>query len=252
MHASMTCLAGQRYPASCTTLRQRGGMFLGLIIGVLLGLGAALAVALYVAKVPVPFMNKGTNAKSSAEQDAAEQQKNKNWDPNAPLYGKNPAKPMVSGTVGTSTSATAVSSSATAANPSASASAPKAAASAPKASASAPKPASADPLGDLAKAKAATPTGAAAGSPTAAASSGIDPFTYFVQAGAFRTPEDAESQKAKLSMAGFEAKITEREQSGRTVFRVRIGPLDKKDEADKAKEKLDAAGFEAAIVRVQR
>jgi cell division protein FtsN len=221
---------------------QRGGMFLGLIIGVLLGLGAALAVALYVAKVPVPFMNKGTNAKSTAEQDAAELQKNKNWDPNSPLYGKNPAKPMASGTVGTATTATATPSSAAA-------SAPKGAASAPKTAASAAKPGSADPLGDLAKAKAATST---AGTATAAAPGGVDPFTYFVQAGAFRTPEDAEAQKAKLSMAGFQANITEREQSGRTVFRVRIGPVDKKEEADKAKEKLDAAGFETAIVRVQR
>ncbi len=217
---------------------QRGGMFLGLIIGVLLGLGAALAVALYVAKVPVPFMNKGTNTKTSAEQDAAEQQKNKNWDPNAPLYGKTPAKGVASGVVGTATSAA----------PEAVASAPKAAVSAPKTTASAPKPASADPLGDLAKAKAAT---SVAGT-TTAATSGVDPFTYFVQAGAFRTPEDAEAQKAKLSMAGFQASITEREQSGRTVFRVRIGPVDKKEDADKAKEKLDAAGFETAIVRVQR
>jgi cell division protein FtsN len=53
-------------------------------------------------------------------------------------------------------------------------------------------------------------------------------------------------------MAGFQANITEREQSGRTVFRVRIGPLDKKDDADKTKEKLDGAGFETAVVRVQR
>ncbi|MFM7331770.1 MAG: SPOR domain-containing protein [Brachymonas sp.] len=217
---------------------QRGGLFLGLIIGVLLGLGAALAVALYVAKVPVPFMNKGANAKTSAEQEAAEQQKNKNWDPNAPLYGKNPAKPAASGVVGT----------ATAAPPEASASAAKSAASAPKTAASAAKLGSADPLGDLAKAKAATATTGT----TTAATGGVDPFTYFVQAGAFRTPEDAEAQKAKLSMAGFQANITEREQSGRTVFRVRIGPLDKKEEADKAKEKLDAAGFETAIVRVQR
>ena len=73
-----------------------------------------------------------------------------------------------------------------------------------------------------------------------------------MQAGAFRTPEDAEAQKAKLSMAGFQAVVTEREQSGRTVFRVRVGPMDKKDEADKAKEKLDGSGFETAIVRVQR
>ena len=52
---------------------------------------AALAVAVYVTKVPVPFMNKGQSR--SAEQDAAEAKKNKDWDPNAPLYGKNPAKP---------------------------------------------------------------------------------------------------------------------------------------------------------------
>jgi cell division protein FtsN len=219
---------------------QKGGIFLGLILGVLIGLGAALAVALYVAKVPVPFMNKGANNKSSAEQDAAESQKNKNWDPNSPLYGKNPTRPVASGTVGTATAVTATPTVATA-------SAPKAVASAAKSAASAAKPVSADPLGDLAKAKSASSS-----TTSTAAVGGVDPFTYFVQAGAFRTPEDAEAQKAKLSIAGFEAKITEREQSGRTVFRVRIGPVDKKDEADKAKEKLDAAGFETAIVRVQR
>jgi hypothetical protein len=39
------------------------------------------------------------------------------------------------------------------------------------------------------------------------------PFTYFVQAGAFRTPEDAEAQRAKLAMLGIAAAISEREQS---------------------------------------
>ncbi|NJS35689.1 MAG: sporulation protein [Brachymonas sp.] len=225
---------------SSTPLRQRGGLFLGLIIGVLVGLGAALVVALYVAKVPVPFMNKSAT-KSSAEQDAAEQQKNKDWDPNAPLYGKTPAKPAASGTVGTLTAATSA-----VTPPAPSVSAPKTAASAPKAS-------SADPLGDLAKAKASGVNANANSVPAPApAVAGVDPFTYFVQAGAFRTPEDAQAQKAKLSMAGFQANVTEREQSGRTVFRVRVGPLDKKEDADKAKERLDGAGFETAIVRVQR
>ncbi len=225
------------YQFGARTPTQRGGTFLGVIIGLLLGLGAALAVAIYVTKVPVPFINKAAT-KTSAEQDAQESQKNKNWDPNAPLYGKNPAKPSASGTVGTATTVPA---------PTATASAPKAAATAassPKATASAPKP-SADPLGDLAKSK-------ITGTATSAIAPGADPFTYFVQAGAFRTPEDAEAQKAKLTLAGFDAKITEREQSGRTVFRVRVGPLEKKDDADKAKDKLDAAGFETAVVRVQR
>ena len=37
-----------------------GGTLLGLIIGLVLGLLVALGVAIYVSKVPVPFMNKGT------------------------------------------------------------------------------------------------------------------------------------------------------------------------------------------------
>jgi cell division protein FtsN len=51
---------------------------------------------------------------------------------------------------------------------------------------------------------------------------------------------------------GFQAKVTEREQSGRTVYRVRLGPFDKKEDADKAKEKLDGNSVETALVRVQR
>jgi cell division protein FtsN len=36
------------------------------------------------------------------------------------------------------------------------------------------------------------------------------------------------------------------------VYRVRLGPFDKKDDADKAKTKLDSSGIEAALVRVQK
>jgi cell division protein FtsN len=214
---------------------QKGGTVLGILIGVLVGLGAALAVAVYVTKVPVPFVNKSASRGTGTEQDAAEAQKNKNWDPNAPLYGKNPAKPNLaaSGVVGSvpdaATSTAAV--------------APKPGTAASAASKPAAKPASTDPLGDLAKAKTT-----AAGSTAATA----DPFTYLVQAGAFRTPEDAEGQRAKLGMLGMDAKITEREQSGRTVYRVRVGPFNNKDDADKAKEKLDSGGFDTALVRVQR
>jgi cell division protein FtsN len=53
-------------------------------------------------------------------------------------------------------------------------------------------------------------------------------------------------------MLGMSAKVTEREQAGRTVYRVRVGPFDKKDDADSAKEKLEASGMESSLVRVQR
>ncbi|HWH81116.1 MAG TPA: hypothetical protein VNU71_02655, partial [Burkholderiaceae bacterium] len=70
---------------------QRGGFAIGLVIGLLIGLALALGVALYVTKVPIPFVNKVPQR--SADQDAAELEKNRHWDPNSPLYGKNPAKP---------------------------------------------------------------------------------------------------------------------------------------------------------------
>jgi cell division protein FtsN len=73
-----------------------------------------------------------------------------------------------------------------------------------------------------------------------------------VQAGAFARVEDAEQQRARLAMLGFTARITEREQAGRTVYRVRVGPFEKKDEADAAHNRLQGSGFQAALVRVER
>jgi cell division protein FtsN len=53
-------------------------------------------------------------------------------------------------------------------------------------------------------------------------------------------------------MLGMAAKVTEREQGGRTVYRVRVGPFDHREEADSAKDKLDQSGMESSLVRVQR
>ena len=211
--------------------KQRGSTLVGIIIGVVIGLAAALAVAVYVTKVPVPFLNKGPSR--SAEQDAAESRKNQNWDPNAPLYGRNPAKPLPPAP------AVAASAAPVAKAPERGKEAERAKASeAPAAAARSP---AADPLGELAAARSGGGAGAAG-----------DPFLYFVQAGAFRTAEDAEAQRAKLSLMGIEARVTEREQSGRQVWRVRVGPFDRRDEADRQKLQLEAGGFETALVRVQR
>ena len=68
--------------------RQSGGFALGMVVGLLVGLAVALAVALYVTKVPVPFMDRVPQR--SAEQDATEQKRNKDWEPNAPLASKVP------------------------------------------------------------------------------------------------------------------------------------------------------------------
>ena len=210
--------------------KQRGGTFLGLIIGALIGLGAALAVAVYVTKVPVPFMNR--SQPRNPDGDAAEAKKNKDWNPNSPLAGKVPLeRPAIPA---------APELGAMPVPPAAVVAGPKGATSAPVKAGKAPP--SLDPLGDLAKARTEPP----------ASPSGVEPFTYFIQAGAFRTPEDAEQQRARLMLMGVQAKVSEREQSGRTVYRVRIGPFERKDDADKAKDRLDGNSIETALVRVQR
>ena len=243
-------------------IRQRGGTFLGIILGVLVGLAAALAVAIYVAKVPVPLVSK--NATRTNGQDAAEAERNRDWDPNAPLRGKNGARGTAPGGVSSGTVVPApepapVELPRAAAVPTpaevkpadsksparATEKEPPAPAVAVRPPAAAPAPAPArrsdDPLGDLAAARAGAATAPAA-----------DPYIYIVQAGAFRTPEDADAQRARLSLQGVEARVSEREQAGRTVYRVRVGPFQNKDAADRVKERLDGGGFDAALVRVQR
>ncbi|MEZ5607579.1 MAG: SPOR domain-containing protein [Burkholderiaceae bacterium] len=231
--------------------RQYGGTFLGLILGAVVGLAVALGVAIYVAKVPVPFANKGAARTSS--QDAAEASKNRDWDPNAALRNRDdsaPAAPAAGATTGGAVapapSAMPIPAPAVVGGPVARTAPPEARASAaertpPKPGTATRLPPSADPLGDLAAARSGTGTGASA-----------DPFTYFVQAGAFRAQGDAEAQRARLSLMGVEARVSEREQAGRTVYRVRVGPFQNRDAADRVKARLDDNGLEAALVRVQR
>lgn len=215
--------------------QQRGGTLVGFILGLVVGLAVALGVAIYVTKMPIPFLSKGQAR--SADSDAAEAEKNKDWDPNAPLYGKKGAK-----------SADKTDDAKTDAKPESKSDA-----------AAKVDPKSADPLGDLAKVKAAEPkpeakpaeASKAAEPKTETKPASADPFIYFVQAGAYRSTEEAEAQRAKTGMLGLETKISERDQGGRTVYRVRVGPMDKA-EAERVRAKLEAAHIDSAMVRVQR
>ncbi len=193
-----------------TLSAQRGNTLVGFILGLVVGLLIALVVAVYVTKVPIPFLNKGLTR--NAEQDAAEEKKNKDWDPNAPLYGKNPAANAPADNAKPSKPAEAI---------------PPAA----------PAPAaSEDPLGDLAASK----------------SQATDAFQYFVQAGAFVSSADAEGQRAKLALGGYDPVISQRDQDGKVIYRVRLGPFDSKSQAEQIQAQLKSNKFESALIRVQR
>lgn len=79
-----------------------------------------------------------------------------------------------------------------------------------------------------------------------------DPFLYFLQAGSFPTPRDAEIMRTKLSSMGVKALISESEQSGRSIYRVRVGPFDDTAAADRIKSRLDGGGVQSVLVRSQK
>ena len=213
---------------------QRGGFLMGMIVGLVLGLAIALAVAVYVTKVPVPFVNK--MPQRTAEQDAAETARNQGWDANASLAGKNPARTTssVSGVLQTAPANPATTASPTATQ--AAGSDGKAASAKSGTLAAAPPPASSG-----------APTApAAAVAPSAPAAPEVS--GYSVQAGAFAKREDAEQQRGKLAMLGYESKVVERDQGGKIIYRVRCGPFEKKELADDLKAKLDAAGIQSTLI----
>lgn len=207
--------------------KARGGTLIGFVLGLLLGVGAALAVAVYVTKVPVPFVDRGVTR--NAEQDQQEAERNKGWNPNAGMGFKHelPAPP-------------------TPPAPAEPAAEPPAA---PEASPDS-KPV-ADAVAELLKNKdkeAAAP--ATAPAPVAAPTT--DKLIFFVQAGAFRSADEAEAQRARLALMGLNAQVSEREQAGKPIYRVRLGPYKEQDKAESALGQLKAGGVEAALVRAQQ
>ena len=235
---------------------QKGGFALGLIVGLLLGLAAALAVALYVTKVPVPLLNK--SQQRTPEQDAAEAERNKNWDPNAALAGKPPTR--------SSTEAAAVArpASDTAIVPRGNAPVlPTAADNGRVTPLSAAKGGASQEAGGAPSTRAAQAPHSNRDAAAILAGADLpdnarplppatDPFIYFVQVGAYSRSEDAEQQRAKLALSGLRATVSEREQNGRTVHRVRLGPFDRKEDADAQQERAKAIDPEASLVRVDK
>jgi cell division protein FtsN len=105
-----------------------------------------------------------------------------------------------------------------------------------------------------APAQAAAPALSASGSSGASgtsAANGASGEGYVLQAGAFRTVEDAEAMRGRLALLGFEARVIGSEVNGLAVQRVRIGPFARMDDMNRARTKLTESGFEVSVVRVR-
>ena len=207
--------------------RQGGGTILGIIIGLIVGLGIAVGVAIMITKTSLPFTNKQAQPERVPAPTAAPNTSNvptlPTYDPNKPLYGnKEPAREAAKRFT-----------------------APENAVNADgkppiveRSTAEKPK------TGDRVD---RTDT---SGEKSAAAAE--EKFTYFLQAGAFREPADAENAKAKLALLGFEANVTERPSDTGSLYRVRVGPFSQLETMTKARGKLSDNGVDVAVIRTPR
>ena len=102
-----------------------------------------------------------------------------------------------------------------------------------------------------------TATGSVTSGPTmapadqAAADDKLDTRRYWVQAGAFSQSTDAESMLARIAFIGLDAKISYRNEDGKRLYRVRVGPFDTSTQAEEIKQSLADNAIQGTVLRLQ-
>ena len=244
--------------------KQTGSTFLGIVLGLIVGLAIAVVVALYITRAPTPFVDKV--APPAASGAGADQQ----YDPNRALQGKSPGQPVPQAAQNPPPNTAPGQSTAPAGKPNAPGllEEPQIVEVPPAASATNATPAQppqAEQNGGVAapaKKPPQTANAPAGGSvpapphannasvPAAASAANAQANTgYFLQVGSYRTAADAEQQRARLAFQGFESKVTQRDASGTTYYRVRIGPFSKFEDMNATRQRLSEAGVDTAVIR---
>ena len=75
---------------------------------------------------------------------------------------------------------------------------------------------------------------------------------YFIQAGSFQNPADADNQKARLAILGFESSVEPANLPDKgTWYRVRLGPYNKLDEINRVRQALAQNDIDASLVKIK-
>lgn len=75
---------------------------------------------------------------------------------------------------------------------------------------------------------------------------------YFIQAGSFQNPAEADNQKARLAILGFESSVEPANLPDKgTWYRVRLGPYTKVDELNRVRQALAQNGIDASLVKIK-
>lgn len=225
---------------------QQGNTLVGIVIGLVIGLAIAVVVALVISKGSSPFTDKSGKVGKPAEPTAGQIS-----DPNKPMYGNKDAAREAARDFAKEAQKPAEGVPPPAAPPAQAPAQPpkdelqqvveRIEAAAKTKTAAAPAPAAP---------AAAAPAAPAA--PAAAAAAGDEKYVYYLQAGAFREMADAENQRAKLALMGFEASVSDRTTDAGVLHRVRMGPYTQVEAMNKARSKLSENGVDVSVVRNQR
>lgn len=115
------------------------------------------------------------------------------------------------------------------------------------------KPEKADKPADTAKPGATRDDAAERAKAAAAlADKPLVPEKYFLQAGAFEDPSDADNLKARLALMGVEASVQKVDVPEKGVMhRVRVGPYMEQDEMNKVRTQLSASGINTVVIRIK-
>jgi cell division protein FtsN len=74
---------------------------------------------------------------------------------------------------------------------------------------------------------------------------------YFLQAGSFQNPADADNLKARIALMGLEASVEPANLAEKGVwYRVRLGPYTRVDEINRIRQQLTQNGVDASLVRI--
>ena len=199
-----------------------GNTLFGLLAGLIIGLIAAVAVALFVTKAPMPFADKASrDSAKTLLPDVREAP-----DPNNALYGSNKSS-QASPPVDTRITPPPV-----------------------------PDSGAASMADDMDRLIASLNKEQQTAKPAPAPQPVPEPAppasaqtTYYLQAGAFRTQNDAEAMRARILMLGMNTTVQAAQLNGSTIHRVRVGPFKGIDEMNRARSVLSDEKIESAVVR---
>jgi cell division protein FtsN len=199
-----------------TRKRSEGNFLAGMGVGVLIGLAVSLGIAFYLNRTPIPFM--AAKPKQAEKNGAAAKA--------PPIAGL----PQGGAAPGAQASPTAEK---------------------PKFDFYRILPGSEEPVSDKElkdrerQQRAAAKSGGSSQQETSK-------DVYFIQAGSFQNPADADNQKARLAILGFESSVEPANLPDKgTWYRVRMGPYAKVEEINKVRQALAQNGIEANLIKVK-